>query len=42
MINSGAREILYFEAPRGNRVNIRAEGELVLAEVTCKDTLELC
>lgn len=26
MINSGAREILYFEAPRGNRVNIRSEG----------------
>lgn len=25
MTNSGAKEILYFEAPRGNRVNIRAE-----------------
>lgn len=25
MTNSGAKEILYFEVPRGNRVNIRSE-----------------
>jgi len=24
MVNSGARELLYFEAPRGDRQNIRA------------------
>ena len=25
MTNSGAKEILYYEMPRGNRVNIKAE-----------------
>jgi hypothetical protein len=25
MTNSGAKELLYYEAPRGNRINIRSE-----------------
>ena len=36
MINSGASEILYFETPRGNRVNIRSEGNLELSNRSSK------
>jgi hypothetical protein len=36
MINSGAREALFYEAPRGNRVNINSDevSEINWASVT--------